>query len=67
MCLLIASQYFEKTSGGGGGFQFINSVYFKQAITLLVLIAATSESSYSAIGQFCIIYDGNESQGWEQL
>lgn len=30
-------------------------------IALLVLIAVTSESSYSAIGQFSIIYDRNES------
>lgn len=35
-------------------------------IALLVLIAVTSESSYSAIGQFCIIYDGNESLGMQQ-
>lgn len=40
-----------------GGVLFINTVYLKPPISLLVLIAVTSESSYSAIGQFCIIYD----------
>lgn len=48
-----------------GVFLFINCVYFKQAVALLVLIAVTSESSYSATGPFWIIYDGNESQGME--
>lgn len=70
MCLLIESQCSEEMNRGdkkekkvrGGELLFINSVYFKQAVALLVLIAATSESSYSATGQFCIIYDGNESQ-----
>lgn len=75
MCLLIESQCSEKTNREerrkkeeekGGGFLFINSVYLKHPIALLVLIAVTSESSYSAIGQFCIIYDWNESLGVQQ-
>lgn len=67
MCLLIESRRSEETNRErregtkeeekGGRFLFINSVYLKHPIALLVLIAVTSESSYSAIGQFCIIYD----------
>lgn len=70
MCLLIESQCSEETNrerregekeekkgGRRGRALLINSVYLKQPIALLVLIAVTSESSYSAIGQFCIIYD----------
>lgn len=67
MCLLIESQCSEETNREDrrkkkrkkkeGEFLFINSVYLKHPIDLLVLIAVTSESSYSAIGQFCIIYD----------
>lgn len=45
----------------GEGVRLTNSVYLKHPISLLVLIALTSESSYSAIGQFSIIYDWNES------
>lgn len=57
----------EHTSGvvgqkkEGEGVRLINSVYLKHPIALLVLIVLTSESSYSAIGQFSIIYDWNES------
>lgn len=67
MCLLIESQRSEESNRQRregkrrkrkeGDFLFINSVYLKHPIALLVLIAVTSESSYSAIGQFCIIYD----------
>lgn len=39
------------------GVRLINSVYLKHPIALLVLIAQTSENSYSAIGQFSIIND----------
>lgn len=39
------------------GVRLINSVYLKHPIALLVLIALTSENSYSAIGQFSIIND----------
>lgn len=56
----------EKGKGAGRGVLFINSVYLRRPVALLVLIAVTSESSYSAIGQFCIIYDGNESLGMQQ-
>lgn len=75
MCLLIESQCSEETNREEsrkkdeekeGGFLFINSVYLRHPIALLVLIAVTSESSYSAIGQFCIIYDWNESLGVQQ-
>lgn len=58
--------HFTREWGGGEGVLFINSVYLKRPVALLVLIAVTSESSYSAIGQFCIIYDGNESLGMQQ-
>lgn len=51
----------RKKAGAGAG--LINSVYLKHPIALLVLIAVTSESSYSAIGQFCIIYERNERRG----
>lgn len=48
----------KKKAGVGAG--LINSVYLKLPIALLVLIAVASESSYSAIGQFCINYETNE-------
>lgn len=66
MCSLIESQLGGNLfSEGKQGFLLINSVYLKHPIALLVLIAVTSESSYSAIGQFCIIYEWNESLGVE--
>lgn len=51
----------KKKAGAGAG--LVNSVYLKHPIALLVLIAVTSESSYSGIGQFCIIYERNERRG----
>lgn len=51
----------KKKAGVGAG--LINSVYLKHPIAFLVLIAVTSESLYSAIGQFCIIYERNERRG----
>lgn len=60
MCLVIESQSIR---GNQRREELINSVYLKRPIALLVLIAVTSESLYSTIGQFCIIYDWNESLG----
>lgn len=73
MCLLIgASEGTRRRRNEGGkrekkkaraGAGLINSVYLKHPIALLVLIAVTSESSYSTIGQFWIIYERNERWG----